>query len=265
MSELLTDEKPWRPLGLDSWHHAGFMAAMQEIDKQADRFDMIGKPLCKEMGMLALYANLTYQAYRNGRKDQTAPISDPILREDALRGDIMPCDMVNLLHDYPMIESAELARLTHVGNWDTNSLIDDPVREDLLQTSSEPSEQDSYYTINILSSKHPHEVGIGRKRVLFRHFGGEVLTIITNNLLVDLRDKSLPRDFRISLRDYVKDRKEFRYADHHKFLRTSLEDQLTNPNCDQKESGLIPLSTVYYATQASARVNASMREERHPD
>lgn len=256
-----------RPLGLDAWHYAGYMAAMQVIDDQAQRFDTIGKATCQEMGLIALRSNLAHQASRNAREHQTMPIEDVTLREEALRGDIMPHEMVKILHQYPEIESAELARLTHVGSWNTNTLIDEPVRKSLEDSSldTEPSRQESYYTINALNHNHPNEVGIGRKRVLYSHLGGSVLTVITNNLLVDLSDKTLPRDFRISLREYVRDKKEFRYADHHNFLREGLESQLRNPDCSKKESGLIPLSTIYYATVASARARAAEREEHHPD
>lgn len=258
----------WQPLGLDTWRKdGGYLASLDEIESQLDRFDHIGKSHCKEMGAIALRANLAHQAERNGRKSTLIPENSPH-HEGALTGDIMPSDMVRLLQEYPDLQSAELARLTHVGVWDTNDIIDDPVRLDLLADSleTEVTGDSSYYTINMLNPDRPNEIGIGRKRVVYEHFGGQVLTVITNNLLIDLSDKtSLDRQFRLDLRAYVKNPKKFNYAHHHGFLRDNLESQLRNPDCDTKSSGLIPLSTIYYGTLSSERKNAKSREQNQVD
>lgn len=262
-------QKQWQPLGLDSWRaNGGYFRALDEIDAQLDHFEIIDKHYCKEMGAVALRSNLAHQAERNGHKHMLVPETDE--RHDAAReGTIGPSDMVRLLAEYPDLRSAELARLTHVGEWDTNTLIDTPVRHELLDAEdlgTVSTEDASYYTINALSSEHPNEIGIGRKRVVYQHFGGEVLTVITNNLLVDLSDKtSLDREFRKDLRAYVQAQKDFNYSDHHNFLRNSLESQLRNPDASTKASGIIPLSTIYYATLADARTKAAIREESQVD
>lgn len=254
----------WQPLGLDAWRRdGGYMASLEEIESQLDRFDEIGKSHCKNMGAVALRANLAHQAERNGRKPTLIPEDSPSY-EGALTGQIMPSDMVRLLNEYPDLQSAELARLTHVGTWDTNDSIDDPVRTALLNEDleTEPTGDSSYYTINMLSRENPNEVGIARKRVVYQHFGGRVLTVITNNLLIDLSDRgSLDRQFRLDLRAYVKDPNEFKYSDHHGFLRDNLETKLRNPDVSTKSNGLIPLSTIYYGTLTSARKNADVREQ----
>lgn len=259
----------WRPLGLDSWRrNGGYPESLEQIDTQLDVFNSIGKKHCREMGAIALRSNLAHQTDRNGYKHTLIP-EDDVRYDDAREGSIMPSDMIRLLHEYPDLKSAELARLTHVGVWDTNNMIDTPVRENLLEASdidTQPESDESYYTFNSVYINHPNEVGIGRKRVVYSHFGGQVLTVITNNLLVDLSDKtSLDRTFRKKLHDYVRDRENFSFSDHHDFLRENLESQLRNPDCTTKSSGLIPLSTIYYGTLESARTKAKDRERNCKD
>lgn len=272
-------DKQWKPLGLDSWRrNGGYPEALAEVESQLDNFEIIGKTHCKEMGAIALRSNLAHQAERNGNKHTLIPEDHP-LYESARDGTIMPSDMIRLIHEHPDLHSAELARLTHVGDKATNEAIDDPVRSDLLfadDLETESSNEASYYTINALSSEHPNEIGVSRKRVVYNHFGGEVLTIITNNLLLDFSDKvAFGRSFRKDMHDYARDIREkirdksdssenpkpSEFSKHHDFLRDNLEPYLRSPDFNDTSSGLIELSTIYYGTLQSERTRVAQREK----
>ena len=152
----------------------------------------------------------------------------------------------------------EIARLTHAGDWSTNEIVDVPVRKDLenADIDTQKLQTDSYYKINALHQyQSPEAVAVKRKREVMSHFGGSIITVVVNTLLIDLKDKQPEtRKLRKAIHDNLAQVKDQVDIDKRQgYLRTELEAHLRTREADEIPGAIIPLSTLYYVTRASER------------
>lgn len=249
----------WAPLGIDSWHPDNFGAALSIAQSQIENFHAIGKSHCAELGGAALQGSLTEQAARNN-KIHGLSIDDKETRYRLRMGLCQPDEAVRLFHGQPDIDSMEIARLTHVGDWDTNEKIDIPVRTALHEAEdidTQPLPSDAYYKIRTFGyyEQLPDIAHIARKREVASHFGSSVLTVVVNNILIDLKDKHRDsRALRVALHQEARQTEgKFDRNTRHGYLHDMLDDQVRTRAMDKKPSALIPLSTIYYVTRPEAR------------
>lgn len=252
----------WAPLGIDSWHPDNYGVALDTIQSQMERFKVIGKSHCADLGGVALRSSLTEQTLRNN-KIQDLSLDDDEATYRLRMGLCAPNEAIHFFRQQPSIDSMEIARLTHVGDWATNDQIDSPVRRAILsdvELDSQRLGSDSYYKIRTFGhyEASPDIAHIARKREIASHFGGSVLTIVVNNILIDLKDKQEDtRALRIALHEEARQtRGMFDRDARYGYLRDMLEDQVRTRSFDEKPSALIPLSTIYYVTRPEARSNS---------
>lgn len=241
----------WAPLGINIWRADNYPEALGFANTQINRLDALGRSHIKDFGGAALFASLARQAHRNIAAGKLK-VADPDLLDRLESGLATPAESVRVFQDNPLLPSMEIARLTHVGDWQTNEAIDIPVRDDLfsmLDANTQQLRTDATYRISSVAQLHsPEAVCVQRKRETLSHFGGAVLTKVVNSVLVDLTDK-VPetRDLRKVIHQAVirgidTSKKNPELAEH-------LEDHMRLRDVDEKPSPLIPLSTIYYVTR----------------
>lgn len=247
----------WRPLGLESWSANNFGSGNQKITQQLEVTLFEGGHL-KDAADTALRSSLAQQAARNHMIDPLESVDDDLYWRSQ-NGLLLPHEAVGLLDSQPGMKSIELARLTHLGSWDTNDKIDIPVRHDLEQgdVDTVALHSDSYFKlVGIDKTQAPSTIEVKRKREVYSHLGGGVLSVVVNHILVDLTDKSPEtRDLRKSVHDSLA---SFRgrdiYTDKRRhYLRETLEEFMRTKDSGQIPGSIMPLSTIYYATRASER------------
>ncbi len=250
MSRDQIDPPSWKPIGVDSWQPYNYPLALEKTQAQIDRLDSLGKDHCKSLANVALMSSLVRQTIDNvsGNLD----IDNIELREKLMRGDCSPDEAIRALAISNTLKSLEVARSTHVGDWNTFPLIHQPIRSAIEEMpDTEKSKDDSYYKIRTIGhaiepGQPSKGVSIDRKRIVYRHMGGKIVTKVVSSVLVDTTDKDgLPREFRKLLHEAAQGRPDI---DQEIFpsLGEHLEDAVrTGENHDM--TGLIPLSTIYYS------------------
>lgn len=171
-----------------------------------------------------------------------------------------PSDFVAFLRKYPVLGSIEIARRTHPGRWDTGLEVDAHVRADLDARSEELDTQRRksvpHYKIKGLGyDKNSHPM-VERKRIVRTHFGGELVTVVRNSLLIDMLSQDIPadiKDFILYRRDMVKNAKqedgepaEYDYDEHSDFIKDALEPHMEHREIADKPRWAVPQLTTYY-------------------
>jgi hypothetical protein len=234
----------------------------------------IHDPTIRIMAEQAILGTIGDQAMRNSDSYTRLMISQDsffdeqkIKREESIfDGSASPAEFVSFLHRNPELEAVETARLTHVGNWAVRNVIDAPVRRNLdasEEIESEPSDQLSKYKIK--QFKHAYNgdgeiqrrILVERKRNVRTHFGGKVLTVVRNSLLVNYDHPSIPDDVRAIIMNADPQNNgelyEYDYNQECAYLREPLEDHITNKDVASKPDWALPLITTYYSVLAEAR------------
>lgn len=249
--------KDWQPLGLESWSANNFGSSNKKITHQLELVFPEGG-YRRDAAETATRASLAQQAARNHLVGPLESIDEDLYWR-AQNGLLLPHEAVGLLDSQSSMKSIELARLTHLGDWDTNDKIDTPVRHDLEQGDIDTValHYDSYFKlVGIDKTQAPSTIEVKRKREVYSHLGGGVLSVVVNHILVDLTDKSPEtRDLRKSVHDSLA---SFRggdiYTDKRRhYLRETLESFMRTKDSGQIPGSIMPLSTIYYATRASER------------
>ena len=180
--------------------------------------------------------------------------------DNVIGGYANAADYVKFLAEYPQQVAIEDARLIHPNDWHVRDAIDTPVRGSLTEPGAgldtELSTEKSHYKIaqfsDSLSEDIPLSIVVDRKRIVMSHFGGSILTVVRNSMLIDTR--LAPE----SLRDHIfeeqavrrqieKERGTYDYDQHSAVIEGELEEYLRARNLDAKPEGVIPLMTTYYS------------------
>lgn len=273
MSEQESTARPisdYHPLALDTWNTRGtidddqttapgvtgessYITGLKTIDEAVN---VIPCEVQRTLAQNALLATLADQAARNHQGN--LPLSLVEEYGDAVAGHSDQAKMIAMLNDYPEIGSLEIARNTHIGVWNVQEKVDKPVRAsldtvpDTIRIHEAPR-----YKIKLF-----HEDGamVERKRTIRSHYGGKILTVVRNCLLVDYYSPSIPDDLLGYMQEEQKktlDRtKDYDYTQESKALFDALESYVAFKAGQASANGLVkpewalPLLTTYYSTNA---------------
>lgn len=262
----------YHPLALDTWSltvnkryvdngngesilvgDSSFSMAQKTVEEAVD---FIECDVRRSLALRALLATVTDQAARNHRSNLPASMFE--LYGDAVAGDSSQAKMIAMLHDYPVIGSMEVARRTHYGIWNVQDKVDRPVRASL---DSVPDTGRVYeeprYKIKIFDDDGAM---VERKRTIRKHYGGKILTIVRNCMLVDYHSSDMPDELLEYMIDEQKttlDRtKDYDYTQESTMLHGALEQyvgykgELSDGDKSQEPDWVVPFLTTYYSTYA---------------
>ncbi len=182
---------------------------------------------------------------------------------DYIRGNKPPSELVGYLMWHDELESIEIGRRTMPRVWNTKPFVDGPIRSDLdnakvLATKKRKSPA-LYRTknLNLNDESGKYFVQIDRKRVVRQHFGGRVLTVVRNSIVLhnSNTESPLPRDVRLLIqgeRERAKNDRDYDYDEHRNELGEYLEPYVLTRNDGEKPAWMIPILTTYYAVKEEA-------------
>lgn len=109
----------------------------------------------------------------------------------------------------------------------------------------------------MVDNSDQHFVLVDRKRTVRQHFGGSVLTIVRNSIILHDHDADMPsevRDIVLSEREDArrkrkKNEPEYGYNTHIPALYDHLEEHLARRDTNSKPDWIIPILTTYYAVR----------------
>lgn len=172
----------WRQLPGDTWHapageQTPFEAARQVISSGMDAaIESETLPAWSETFVRhTLDAIITQQSVRNGQIMELQPIDNPDW-DQMVDGSAWPNQLVRLkkkLGSAAVGKGIEMARHTHIGIWDTEDVIDAPVRRDLVNARDLDTwliEGQPYYKLKYTDKDGNGEI-IERKRLVATHNG----------------------------------------------------------------------------------------------
>jgi hypothetical protein len=251
------------PLALNSWvdiygpnsYGAAIDAVKEVFDPAKDAF-LGDNPALTAFMTNALYDRIAQQSQEN--YGQYLRI-EPRLTDDHTeftQGNKSPAELTLFLFVTQNLQSIETARRTR-RQWNVYDEVDHPVRSDLdanplLYTKAIKSAP--LYRIknlNVADRADQYYVQIDRKRTIRQHFGGRVLTIARNSLVLHNTDKSLPRDIRILITDEREKARSgnYDYDEHSDVLHDHLEEHMLHHHDDVGPSWATPIQTSYYAAK----------------
>ena len=255
------------PIALDSLR-PGDHSYTNALDVIDERVEVIQDLYQRQLAHGALMSLVLRQAARNqGRFSATRlGLSDEEIsqHDEVIGGHADAPDYIRFLNRYPQQLAVEDARLIHPNDWDVRDFIDTPVRDSLIDASAELdtelSTEKSHYKIaqfsDSLSEDIPLSIVVDRKRIVMSHFGGSILTVVRNSLLVDTR--LAPESLREHIFDeqaararLEEERGTYDYDQHSTVIEGELEDYLRARNLADKPEGVIPLMTTYYSALKS--------------
>lgn len=256
------------PLALDTW---GIIYETQRFEAQTtdtlaigvSSFDMarltaeraveqIESETQRALARRALLATVTEQASRNNKGSLSRELLGKYRNE--VNGDSDPASMVKMLHEYPIIGAIEIARNTHVGEWNVQQETDQPVRRS-LDTVPDTERVDSEnkpprYKIKLFDDDGAM---VERKRVVRSHYDGKILTIIRNCMLIDYHSDEMPsklRKYMTSEHSASRKQADYDFTKESKKLKDELENYVTFRESyeeSEKPEWVIPLLTTYYS------------------
>lgn len=260
------------PLALLSWSSESnnYMDLLSTIESECSSIDDLA---LREFSISCLRGKLAHDADSNNKhlanylpKIGTSAEQDVFINNHTrdLGGVNTPYKQVAFLHDHLGIESTEIARRTHVGSWDTYENIDREVRSSLdengLDTAAD-KDADARYKIrqfseeldmNRLRDASSLIVGVERKRKVRSHFGGRIVTVAKNFLVLDTHPVyGMPEELSAHLYnlDHIRRKtpKQFSYTASNRTVKLHLEPHIESFSSTDKPEWATPLVTTYYS------------------
>ena len=256
------------PLALNAWDINGpnsQMAALDTVaavvDPEKDEFYANNLALTKFI-IDALCQRITDQSQANFAQYQN--IAGYLTREHTpfVQGQKEPAELIQFMMGIHELKSIEIGRRTHARTWNTQAYVDMPIREKLdyagaLATQVQKSKP--LYRLKNLDARDVSDnyfVQIDRKRTVRTHFGGQVLTIVRNSLVLhNTGTVKMPP----SLIDFIRDERYrsltdagYDYDEHAEQLRAELEEHVANRDNNNKPEWAIPIQTSYYSAMEDA-------------
>lgn len=262
-----------------------------DFDSILDGYERGGRGL-EVYEKAARQALLSDLAYRTSRNDTTHRVdyADDEQRYRFESGLITPAEGLALLHDQPNLGSIELARHMHVGDAIGPAAVSMYLRDSLnegdavqSQTVDVSDKSPSYYRItgfNVADPRLQEVITVTRKKELLTHFDDQLVTILADTYLLDLESKSIDDATRRAVFREFERLDELRANDakeaerwtgrHHNFIgpsvapidvaRQGLADAVHKKSHHQlSTNGVLPLSSVVYASTRKARSNYQHR------
>ncbi len=267
-----------RPLALNAWgnNENSFSAARAAIDHAIDpeTDDYYARhPYLTNFIANALEQRITAQSNANSAQYSMIAADVPPGETEFIEGHRSHAELVGYLLRHDPLESIEIARRTHPRTWDTGTEVDAPVRanlDDYAGIGTEKFKSPPVYRVknlNVVDSTNNDRyfVQIDRKRTIRHHFGGLVLTVVRNSLVIHDNDMEarLPNE----LRQYISDERnravsdgKFNYDQHYDMLEEYVEPHILNRNEGDKPGWVIPILTTYYSVKLSAIKEPRLRE-----
>lgn len=257
------------PLALNAWDIHGpnsYMAALQVVDTVIDteknEFYRDNHQLANYIAN-ALHARIVSQSDANNKQYQG--IAHKVGEDDSeyIRGNKSPSELLGYLMWHDELESIEIGRRTMPRVWNTKPLVDGPIRSDLDEAkvlATKKRKSPALYrtkNLNLNDESGKYFVQIDRKRVVRQHFGGRILTVVRNSIVLHNGDKAdpLPRDVRLLIqgeRQRAKNERDYDYDEHRNELGEYMEPYVLTRNDGEKPGWMIPILTTYYAVKEEA-------------
>lgn len=164
-------------------------------------------------------------------------------------GHATPYELVSYLHANPSMESIESGRFTQAGERHIWQFVDMPIQDSLVQEGLDTTRihDSAHYKLKQFDHENPSNAILDRKQALFSHFGGSILTVVRNTILMHDTNNDMPR----GLRDYLgyeykivrSGTQDYAYDRVPEAVYAGIEKALTM----DPPSSAIPLSTTYYS------------------
>jgi len=258
-----------RPLALRSWtaQRNSYTEAVQAVGDALHEQHSRDPALDKFIDV-TLHQRVFSQSGANW--DQYRAIETTVTGDetDYVEGMRLPSELVGYLLWHENLQSIETGRRTHPYDWNVGETFDKPIRADLdsapfLGTRRQKSPTlYRFKNLNLTDTSEQYTVQVDRKRTIRRHFGGRVLNIVRNSVVLHDTDPNdgLPEGIKALIqaeRDRARSDKEYDYDDHSTELREYLEAHLSRRATAGKPSWVTPILTTYYA----AKIDAVKAEE----
>ena len=207
----------------------------------------------------ALMESITRQAIRTSGGDngfsKDIPISKSVLNGNASYDQMIE----SVVDNYKDLPSIEIARLTHVGDFDGYEKVDRSIND--LHIWSDLDGEDSKDDSARYKVRHMREnsMVLERKSARYRYLGDKAIVVACHSMLLDISDKSLNRELRIEARKILDSNRSRNghgfHGDKTRRLDSHMQDILENIFWKKEDEvgsdnsyGAIPLTTIYYAT-----------------
>lgn len=280
----------YKPIGINAWKKQ-FQEGITEVgmveqDPIFDNPEYDGSNVdrYRDIAVSALLNELAYRTDRNQRNPQEIDFKSDEERSRFESGDITPTEGIRLLMNQPQVESLELARLRHVGDWSGPDLVTRAVRHDIindkeiLKNTIDLSEiSPSYYRITSFDVAVPelqNIIAVTRKREIFSHFDDTLVSVLADTYVIDASSKSIDPEVRERiLEEFIKLDNIYRTSpseadgwnhSHHNFVGVAINSLAKNrrklvlPESYEDRNkininGVLPLTSAVYATTRKAR------------
>lgn len=255
------------PLALNSWNggensYVEVCRVIRERVEAVDHGALAKHELLKKFAEVAMLsralarANDNYVQYDKLVKVHGDDIAD---MHDFTSGEAQPDELTRFLYRQQELTSIGTASYSHPADWDVGAHIDKPVRDRLYDPLSEldtvmradnahfkPKQIDTDETT-------PLKAVVDRKKIIYAHFQGCILTVVRRSLLIHDMDGTMPFEVKRNLRHAVAQIAEGK-ADNHYYdsrsglLRDELEKYTSDrPSTNERPDWIVPLMTTYYA------------------
>ncbi len=185
-----------------------------------------------------LYGLITAQSQANwAQYDRIAPHLSPD-HQEIVQGTRPPAELTAFLGEVEQADAIEIVRRTLANEWNAWAEVDQPALANLDQ--AEELDTQTVKSAPLYRIKNLDTVGnkpealfaqIDRKQTVRQHFGGRVLTVVRDSIvLYNPRTQSaeMPRDLRNLIRDHrqLARKTDYNYDEHHDIFKEHLEPYL---------------------------------------
>lgn len=210
----------------------------------------------------ALMESITRQAMRTSGGDngfsKDIPISKSVLNGNASYDQMIE----SVVNNYKDLPSIEIARLTHVGDFDGYEKVDRSINDLHIWSDLDGEDSKDYSARYKVRHMRENSMILERKRARYRYLGDKAIVVACHSMLLDISDKSLDRELRIEARkllDFSRSRNGYGFhGDKTRRLDSHMQDLLENSLWKKEDKvssdnsyGAIPLTTIYYAAYRS--------------
>ncbi len=255
-----------RPLALNSW------VDMSGSNSYAAAIEAVGAAFASERNsetghytrltsfiIAVLCDRIASQSIEN--YDQYQAVIPQLTTADTefVRGNKRPAELVAFLASIDELPSIEIARRTlDASVEDTRTIIDTPVLADLDTTPSLQTkihESAPLYRIknlNLSDASDQQYIQVDRKQTVREHFGGKVLTVVRNSLVLHNDDKNLPETLQTIIsdeRNKARTMRRYDYDQHFEALGGHIEPYLSSTAQD-RPTWLKHVLTTYYSARS---------------
>lgn len=178
--------------------------------------------------------------------------------KEYVQGNKRPAELVAFLESVRELPSIEVARRTlHLSAGSAQEIIDAPVLADLdaaapiRTTVHESAPLYRIKNLHLSDASEQQYIQVDRKQTVREHFGGTVLTIVRNSLVLHNDDKNLPETLQVVIKDErekARTMRRYNYDQHFEELGGHIEPHLA-ASAKEKPTWLKHVLTTYYSAR----------------